>query len=95
MKKPYQVLQFDIIEENGFNGAYKKVIATLKDSSRPGGKIRISLPPALKRLPDIAVSEIQKNIANGKYPIYTVLKINAKPRGDGKGTYDDVDFTFR
>lgn len=90
------MIELEITEENRFSGAYKKAMGTLRDASNKKGEtITISLPPPIKRLPQDAITAIQKNIANGKYPIYTVLEIIPKPRGDGKGTYDEVTFTLR
>lgn len=94
IKVPYKLLKLNVTDETGFNGtSYKKAVAKLQHS-KSKKNISIILPRPIANYNKKTLKEIQKRIAKGKNPHYTVKKITSKRRPNQKGHYDMVDFKW-
>jgi hypothetical protein len=95
LHKPYKVLELTVTEQQGFAAPYKLARAKLQGPGSKQKTIEIDMPKPITRLPDSALESIQKYINKSKYPTYIVNAITERPRSDGKGTYDVVDYVFK
>ena len=92
--RPYKLLELKIVEENGWNGKYKKAYAKFEKKSKSSGYITVGMPKPISLLSDKALANIKKSIKNGKNPKYIVQKVTTRDRADKQGTYDVVDFNW-
>jgi len=92
---PYRLLSLTISNETGFNGPYKKATGVFEDTSRPGGTITVVIvpKPIAAHSPNL-VANINENVKRGRHARFIVKAINTRPRLDGKGSNDVVDFIF-
>ncbi|XP_052128490.1 uncharacterized protein LOC113216388 [Frankliniella occidentalis] len=93
--KEYKLLDIELRDENGFNGAYKRAVGKFEDKKRkPTGMITVNLPKPVTLLGDKIITAMKERIQSGKNPHYVVHKVTTRERADGKGAYDMVDFKW-
>ncbi|KAK3932414.1 ATP-dependent DNA helicase [Frankliniella fusca] len=94
LNKKYTLVDINIVEENGFNGTYKKATARFSEKSKPTGYINVLMPKPVANLPQNVINQMKTRVQGGNPPTFTVMSIKSRERADGKGSYDVVDYKW-